>query len=155
MRRLQTRQSLSHSLKLFLKVIHQIIFFLCEITIIWIQTKKIQNCYIHRKVAGLCFTLEVQDRKLVNILKRMNIDQKVIPYVDNLYWNQTAGIKIGSEPSNPIKIYREVSDWSMSCHRFYLSLFSEHLSFRKHWKMLKWERTKSVVRMTLLTFNNF
>ncbi|KAI5753273.1 hypothetical protein M8J77_025408 [Diaphorina citri] len=50
----------------------------------------------------------VQHQKLIDILKSKNIDSHDIRIISNLYWNQTARIKVDDELSDEIKIMRGV-----------------------------------------------
>lgn len=122
---------LSHTLKLFLKIIYQRIFQRkCEGTIgdsqfdfredlgtreaIVATQVLVQNCYDQRKNICLCFIDyekafdRVQHHKLISILREMDIDQKDIRCIENLYWNQTAQIKVDGEVLNTVKICRGV-----------------------------------------------
>lgn len=121
---------MSHTLKIFLKIIHQRIFRKCERDISDSQfgfrqglgTREaivatqvlVQNCYDQRKDVYLCFIDyekafdRVQHHKLMQLLKRLDLDQKDIRCIENLYWSQTAQIKLGGNMSNNIRIRRGV-----------------------------------------------
>lgn len=121
---------MSHTLKLFLKIIHQRIFKKCEQTISDSQfgfrqglgTREalvatqvlVQNCYDQRKNVIMCFIDfekafdRVQHQKLLQILRRMDIDQKDIRCIENLYLNQTAQIRIDGGTTGMVEICRGV-----------------------------------------------
>ena len=73
-----------------------------------------QNCYGQRKNVCLCFIDyekafdKVRHHKLMNALKRMDMNQKDNRCIENLYWNQEAQIKIGGEISNTVRICRRI-----------------------------------------------
>ena len=50
----------------------------------------------------------VQQHKLIQILKQLDIDQKDIRCIENVYWNQTTQVRIGSENTKSIEICRGV-----------------------------------------------
>ena len=70
----------------------------------------VQNCYDQRKNVCLCFIDyekafdRVQHHKLMQLLKRLDIDHKDIQCIEKLYWNQTAQIKLSNTMSNPIQV---------------------------------------------------
>jgi len=121
---------MSHTLKVFLKIIHQRIYKKCERDISDSQfgfrqglgTREalvatqvlVQNCYDQRKDVCLCFIDyekafdRVQHYKLMQLLKKLDIDQKDIRCIENLYWHQTARIKLGDNMSNTIQVRRGV-----------------------------------------------
>ena len=74
----------------------------------------VQNCYDPRKDVCLCFidyekTFDrIQHHKLMQLLNGLDMDQKDIRCIENLYWYQTAQIKLGNNMSNAIQIRRGV-----------------------------------------------
>ena len=72
----------------------------------------VQNCHDMRKEVVLCFIDyekafdKVQHHKLIQILKQLDIDQKDIRCIENLYWNQTAQVRIDGENKKSIEICR-------------------------------------------------
>lgn len=121
---------MSHTLKIFLKIIQQRIYKKCERDISDSQfgfrqglgTREaivatqvlVQNCHDQRRDVCLCFIDyekafdRVQHHKLMQLLKRLDIDQKDIRCIENLYWNQTAQIEVDNNMSNTIQIKRGV-----------------------------------------------
>lgn len=121
---------MSHTLKVFLKIIHQRIYRKCERDISDSQfgfrqglgTREaivatqvlVQNCYDQRKDVCLCFLDyekafdRVQHHKLIQLLRKLDIDQKDIRCIENLYWYQNAQIKVDNNTSNSVQIKRGV-----------------------------------------------
>ena len=121
---------MSHTLKIFLKVIQYRITTRCENSMGASQfgfrrglgTREalvatqvlVQNCYDQRKNVMMCFIDyekafdRVQHHKLVEILKRLDIDQKDIRCIESLYWNQSATVKVDNEVTEAQKILRGV-----------------------------------------------
>lgn len=121
---------MSHTLKIFLKVLHRRIYKKCEESISNTQfgfrqglgTREaivatqvlVQNCHDQRRDVCLCFVDyekafdRVQHHKLMKILKTLGIDGKDVRCIENLYWNQTAKIRVGRETTNAVRICRGV-----------------------------------------------
>lgn len=121
---------MSHTLKVFLKIIHQRIYKKCERDISSSQfgfrqgmgTREaivatqvlVQNCHDVRKDICLCFIDyekafdRVEHPKLMQLLRSLDIDQKDIRCIENLYWYQTAQIRFNNEMSDDIEIRRGV-----------------------------------------------
>lgn len=121
---------MSHTLKIFLKIIQQRIYKKCERDMsdsqfgfrqglgtrdaIVATQVLVQNCHDQRKDVCLCFIDyekafdRVQHHLLMKLLKRLDIDQRDIRCIENLYWNQTAQIKLDNNTSNNIQIRRGV-----------------------------------------------
>lgn len=112
---------MNHTLKIFL--IHYSISTKCERVIgssqlgtrealvaaqVWVQ-----NCHDQRKDVMICFIDyekafdRVQHLKIVQVIKRLDIDQKHIRCIENLYWNQTAAVKLATKITKH-KIFLEV-----------------------------------------------
>lgn len=121
---------MSHALKIFLKIIHQRIYKKCERDISDSQfgfregmgTREamvatqvlIQNCCDVKKDICLCFVDyekafdRVEHHRLMQLLRNLDIDQKDIRCIENLYWNQTAQIKLDGDLSNNVQIRKGV-----------------------------------------------
>lgn len=150
---------MSHTLKIFLKIIHQRIYKKCEIVISDSQfgfrqglgTREaivatqvlVQNCYDQRKDVCLCFIDyekafdRVQHHKLMQLLRGLDIDQKDIRCIENLYWNQTAQIKLDNNMSNTIQI-RRGCDRDVCCLHSYSTCIQKLVS-KRLWRTWKWE----------------
>ena len=74
----------------------------------------VQKCYDQRKDVILCFIDyekafdKVQHSKLVQILRELDIDQRDVQCIEDLYWNQTAAVRIDSETTEAQSIVRGV-----------------------------------------------
>lgn len=121
---------MSHTLKIFLKVIHYRISTKCESAVGSSQfgfrrglgTREalvatqvlVQNCYDQRKDVAMCFIDyekafdRVRHQKLVQILRRLDIDQKDVRCIENLYWNQSAAVRVDNEITGAQQIFRGV-----------------------------------------------
>lgn len=118
---------MSHTLKLFLKIIHRRLYTKLENDIsttqfgfkqglgtretsYGINTLLIQRCLDVNRSIFACFIdftktfYNVQHDKLIKILKDKNIDSRDTRIISNLYWNQTTKIKVEVEFSVEIKI---------------------------------------------------
>lgn len=80
-----------------------------------------QNCYNHKKDVCLgfinyekAFDWELY-HKLIQLLGGMDLDQKDIRFIENLYWHQSAHVRLYNGTTNPIQIKRGV------CQRCVLS----------------------------------
>lgn len=160
---------MSHSLKLFLKIIHQRIFRKCEQNISDSQfgfrqglgTREalvatqvlVQNCHDQRKDVCLCFIDfekafdRVQHQKLLAILRQTNIDGKDIRCIESLYLNQSAQIKIDGEQSNNVEICRGVRQ-GVFLSPLLFNLYSESI-FRE-----ALENIEKGIRVNLIWINN-
>jgi len=117
---------MSHLLKLFLKIIHKRIYRLCEEQIAPNQfgflnavgTKEalfsvqvlFQRC---RDVNYNVFVYLVDYQKafdrvrhdiMIRILEEIGIDEKYLRIIANLYWRQTAALKMEGKTTDPIEI---------------------------------------------------
>lgn len=121
---------MNHTLKLFLKIIHDRIYSKCEATISKNQfgfrngfgTREalfsiqvlIQNCKDVQKDIFICFVDyekafdKVRHSKLIEILQKLDINQKDLRCIQKLYWEQKAVIRVGTELSEEIDITRGV-----------------------------------------------
>ncbi|XP_030753084.1 uncharacterized protein LOC115880093 [Sitophilus oryzae] len=106
---------MSRSLKIFLRIIHRRLYGRCEDAMSDTQFRfrqglgnrealaatkiLVQNCYDQRKNACLCFIDyekafdSVQHHKLMQLLRRLDLDQKDIRCIENLYSHQSARVK--------------------------------------------------------------
>lgn len=121
---------MSHVLKVFLKVIHARIHRKCEESLGNTQfgfrngfgTREamfgfqvlVQRCRDVNVDVYACFIDyqkafdTVQHDKLIDILREVGLDECDIRIIANLYWDQTAAIKIDNELSEQIKIMKGV-----------------------------------------------
>lgn len=121
---------MSHLLKTFLRVIHARIRAKCELDLdkaqfgfrhgfgtreaLFAVNVLLQKCRDQRKDVFACFIDyekafdRVQHKKLFEVLQRAGIDYRDIRILKNLYWNQTANVKISGKTTNNIKINRGV-----------------------------------------------
>lgn len=67
------------------------------------------NCEIHACFIDYQKAFDrIQHNKLIEILKRTGPDDKDIRIISNLYWNQTAFLRVNGKESRTIKIQRGV-----------------------------------------------
>lgn len=121
---------MSHTLKLFLRIIHNRIFRKLEEEISDTQmgfrkglgTREalfgmnvlLQRCLDMNQDVYACFIDfekafdRVRHEQLIQILKNKNLDSRDIKIISNLYWNQKATVKIEGESTEEIKICRGV-----------------------------------------------
>lgn len=121
---------MSHSLKIFLRIIHQRLYQKCEEAMGRMQfgfkkamgTREalfgvkilVQNCQDANRDVCLCFIDyekafdRVKHAKMIEILRSMNVDENDIRCIQNLYWNQTATVRIGDLETEEIPINRGV-----------------------------------------------
>jgi len=121
---------MSHSLKIFLRIIHQRLYNKCEEVMGRTQfgfkkamgTREalfgvqilVQNCQDVNKDVCLCFIDyekafdRVQHKKMIKILRGMNVDENDIKCIEKLYWNQTATVRIGELETEEVSICRGV-----------------------------------------------
>ncbi|CAG9841161.1 unnamed protein product [Diabrotica balteata] len=126
----RTISLMSHTLKTFLKIIHSRIVKTLEYEISDTQfgfrngmstrdalfglNVLAQRCMDMNQDMYLCFVHfekafdKVQHKKLVDILKSKNIDSRDLKIISNLYWNQTAKVRVDSQYTENIKIQRGV-----------------------------------------------
>lgn len=127
----KTISLISHVLKLFLKIIHARIYRKCEETInktqfgfnngfgtrealFCMQVYLQQVCIVMQKNIYLCFIdyekafEKVRHGKLIEILQSIDLDNRDIRIIANLYWGQTASVKINGQLSRDISIQRGV-----------------------------------------------
>uniref|UniRef100_A0A8D8RKC5 Craniofacial development protein 2 n=1 Tax=Cacopsylla melanoneura TaxID=428564 RepID=A0A8D8RKC5_9HEMI len=144
----RTISLMSHLLKLFLKIIHRRIYKLCEEQIapnqfgflnavgtrealfsvqVLIQRSRDVNsnvfaCLIDYKKA---FD-RVKHEMMVEILKQIGTDARTINIITNLYWNQTAVLKIDGEHTDEVQILRGVRQGCVLSPILF-NLYSEHI----------------------------
>lgn len=121
---------MSHTLKIFLRIIHSRIRLKCEENLeetqfgfrnalgtreaLFALNVLLQKCRDQRKDIFVCFVDfekafdRVQHDKLIQILKNTGIDDKDVRIIKNLYWKQTANVKIGNSLTNEVSIQRGV-----------------------------------------------
>lgn len=121
---------MSHALKIFLKVLHNRMYPKAEIHMgktqfgfkggtgtreaLFCVQVLVQNCCDVKKDVFLCFLDyekafdKVQHHKLMEILSTIDIDEKTIRCIKNLYWYQTANIKTSDGLTENILIKRGV-----------------------------------------------
>ena len=126
----RTISLMSHVLKLFLKIVHSRIYIKCEENIGKSQfgfrggfgTREalfsiqvlIQRCRDVNVDVYACFVDyekafdTVQHDKLIAILNDIGLDGRDIRIIANLYWNQTADIRINGQTSEEVPIMRGV-----------------------------------------------
>lgn len=121
---------MSHTLKVFLKIIHARIYKKCEEQIgetqfgfrnglgtrealmgmhVLVQrcldiSVDVYACFIDYEKAFDC----VKHEKLITILTNIGLDSRDIRIIENLYWEQTASIKVGNSSSEDIEIKKGV-----------------------------------------------
>ena len=121
---------MSHFLKIFLKIIHRRIYAKCESfmgesqfgfrngfgtreALFSIQVL-VQRCRDVCVPVYACFIDyekafdRVQHEKLMKILKDVGLDDRDLKIIANLYWNQTAQIKVDQQMSDGVRIKRGV-----------------------------------------------
>lgn len=121
---------MSHALKVLLKIIHNRIFKKCEANVsndqfgfragmgtreaIFTLQMLLQKCYDQRKDIFVCFIdLEkafdtINHTKLIQLIQNTGLDDKDIRLIKNLYWHQSARIKVENTFSGKISIHRGV-----------------------------------------------
>ncbi|KAJ2952534.1 hypothetical protein O0L34_g6852 [Tuta absoluta] len=126
----RTISLMSHMLKIFLKIIHSRIHTKIEDKISDTQfgfrnglgTRDalfgyqvlMQRCWDMNQTVYICFIDyekafdRVQHQKLIEILHNTGIDSKDIRIIRNLYWQQTANVRVEQALSNDVKILRGV-----------------------------------------------
>uniref|UniRef100_A0A8D8S118 Craniofacial development protein 2 n=1 Tax=Cacopsylla melanoneura TaxID=428564 RepID=A0A8D8S118_9HEMI len=126
----RTISLMSHLLKVFLKIIHRRIYKLCEEQIAPNQfgfvnavgTREalfsvqvlFQRCRDVNKDVFLCLIDyqkafdRVKHDKMVEVLKKIGISERDIQIIVNLYWNQTAVLRVDGEHTEAVKILRGV-----------------------------------------------
>lgn len=121
---------MSHLLKVFLKVIHRRIYKLCEeqiapnqfgfVNAVGIREALLsvqvlfQRCRDVNKDIFVCLIDyqkafdRVKHDKMVEVLKKIGISEKDLQIIVNLYWNQTAVLRVDGEHTEEVKILRGV-----------------------------------------------
>lgn len=121
---------MSHMLKTLLRIIHARIRKKCEYDLddaqfgfrnafgtreaLFAVNVLLQKCRDQRKDVFACFIDyekafdRVQHSKLVEILRQIQLDEKDIRLIENLYWGQTAEIRVGTLKTDAVKIQRGV-----------------------------------------------
>lgn len=121
---------LSHVSKLFLKIIHARIYNRCERDIsptqfgfrqgfgtreaLFSLTVLLQKCRDQRKDVYMCFIDYqkafdcVKHTELIRLLQERKIDKNDLRFIKNLYMNQTASVRVGSETTQSFPIEKGV-----------------------------------------------
>lgn len=126
----RTISLMSHLLKVFLKVVHRRIYKICEEEIapnqfgfvnavgtrealfsvqVLFQRCRDVNCNVFACLIDYRKAFDrVQHNKLVNILRNIGISKKDLNIIINLYWNQTAVLRVDEDQTDEVKILRGV-----------------------------------------------
>ncbi len=126
----RTISFMSHLVKLFLKIVHGRVFRKCEALMLDTQfgfrggfgTRDalftlqvlVQRCRDVNKDVFLCFIDyekafdRVQHQKMLEILQRIGLDSRDVRLIANLYWNQSASVRVENELSDEVQIQRGV-----------------------------------------------
>ena len=121
---------MSHACKIFLKIIHSRIYKKCEELIsdtqfgfrnglgtrdaLFAMQVLMQRCLDVNVDVYTCFVDfekafdQIRHDKLMSILKSLNLDDRDVRIIANLYWNQSANIRIEGSLSESIQIKRGV-----------------------------------------------
>lgn len=121
---------MSHVLKIFLKIIHARIYSKCEDNMgntqfgfkngmgtreaLFSMQVLVQRCRDVSVDVFACFIDyekafdTIQHGKLIEILKKLNLDERDIRIIMNLYWHQKAKVTVDGEVSDQIEIMRGV-----------------------------------------------
>ena len=92
----------------------------------------VQICYDQRKDVAMYFIDyekafdRVQHAKLMDILERMDVDQKDVCCIRNLYWKQKTEVRMEGGNTNHQMIYRGISQGSVFSPLLF-NLYSEHI----------------------------
>lgn len=126
----RTISLMSHTLKIFLKIIHNRIYRKYEDNIgetqfgfrnsmgtreaLFTMQVLIQRCRDVSCDVYICFIDyakafdRCQHEKMISALQRIGIDDRDIRIITNLYWNQSAQVRIGDQMSDQVEIRRGV-----------------------------------------------
>ena len=126
----RTISLMSHACKIFLKIIHSRIYKKCEELIsdtqfgfrnglgtrdaLFAMQVLMQRCLDVNVDVYTCFVDfekafdQIRHDKLMSILKSLNLDDRDVRIIANLYWNQSANIRIEGSLSESIQIKRGV-----------------------------------------------
>lgn len=74
----------------------------------------------------LCFIDYVKFEEIINLLKRLNLVGKDLRIIKNMYWQQTAAVKVDNETSVFQKIKKVVRQGCVLSPDLF-SLYSEHI----------------------------
>uniref|UniRef100_A0A8D8Y176 Craniofacial development protein 2 n=3 Tax=Cacopsylla melanoneura TaxID=428564 RepID=A0A8D8Y176_9HEMI len=144
----RTISLMSHILKLFLKVIHRRIYRLCEDEIapnqfgfrnavgtrealfsvqVLFQKCRDVSCDVYACLIDYQKAFDrVKHEKMIEILKKTGIDGKDLKIISNLYWHQTASLKIEDENTDEVEILRGVRQGCILSPSLF-NLYSEHI----------------------------
>lgn len=126
----RTISLMSHLLKLFLKILHRRLYKICEEQVsptqfgfmkglgtrdalfsiqVLIQRCRDMNCDVYACFIDYSKAFDkVKHNKMITVLQDSGIDGKDLRIIKNLYWNQSAHIKINNEKTEEVKILRGV-----------------------------------------------
>uniref|UniRef100_A0A8D8VL77 Craniofacial development protein 2 n=2 Tax=Cacopsylla melanoneura TaxID=428564 RepID=A0A8D8VL77_9HEMI len=126
----RTISLMSHLLKLFLKIMHRRLYRICEEHVsptqfgfmkglgtrdalfsihVLFQRCRDMNCNIYACFIDYQKAFDrVKHNKMIEILQDSGIDGKDLRIIKNLYWNQSAVVKVNQEKTEEVKILRGV-----------------------------------------------
>lgn len=126
----RTISLMSHMLKIFLKVIHRRIYKICEEQIsstqfgfrnglgtrealfsiqVLFQRCRDMNCDIYACFIDYQKAFDrVKHQRIAEILENIGLDDKDLRIIVNLYWNQSASVRLGRENTEDVDILRGV-----------------------------------------------
>lgn len=144
----RTINLMGHLLKLFLKIIHRRIYNLCEEQIVPNQFAFVndvgtrealfsvqvlfQRCRdVNSNVFACLIDYQkafdrVQHNKMINIQKKIGMSKKDVNIIVNLYWNQTAVMRIDGTHTEEVKILRGVRQGCI-LSPILLNVYSEYI----------------------------
>ncbi|KAL1447016.1 hypothetical protein WDU94_015647 [Cyamophila willieti] len=144
----RTISLMSHMLKLFLKIIHKRIYRQCEEQIapnqfgfvnavgtrealfsvqVLFQKCRDVSCNVFACLIDYKKAFDrVRHEQMMEILKRTGIDGKDLKIIANLYWNQSAILRIDGDHTDQVKILRGVRQ-GCNISPLIFNLYSEHI----------------------------
>uniref|UniRef100_A0A8D9EQ38 Craniofacial development protein 2 n=1 Tax=Cacopsylla melanoneura TaxID=428564 RepID=A0A8D9EQ38_9HEMI len=144
----RTISLMSHVLKLFLKIIHKRIYRLCEEEIapnqfgfrnavgtrealfsvqVLFQKCRDVSCDVYACLIDYQKAFDrVKHEKIIEILEKTGIDKRDLKIISNLYWHQTAILKIEDEHTEEMEILRGVRQGCILSPILF-NLYSEHI----------------------------
>uniref|UniRef100_A0A8D9EV91 Craniofacial development protein 2 n=1 Tax=Cacopsylla melanoneura TaxID=428564 RepID=A0A8D9EV91_9HEMI len=144
----RTISLMSHLLKLFLKIIHRRIYRLCEEEIapnqfgfrnavgtrealfsvqVLFQKCRDVSCDVYACLIDYQKAFDrVKHEKMIEILKQTGIDNRDLKIISNLYWNQTAVLRLENEHTEEVAILRGVRQ-GCNLSPILFNLYSEHI----------------------------
>lgn len=144
----RTISLMSHMLKIFLKIIHRRIYKTCEEQIsstqfgfrnafgtrealfsiqVLFQRCRDVNCEIYACFIDYQKAFDrVKHQKMVEILKGIGLDDKDLRIIVNLYWNQSASVRLDRENTEEVDILRGVRQGCILSPLIF-NIYSEHI----------------------------